>query len=251
VRIAASGLAGVATTAVVDRSPDGTRWTTVRGGAPAAVFGGALALDDYEWPSGVELTYRVRSYTSGGYLDVVTGTITASLVDEVWLKFPARPFLNRRVTVTDYGPITRAARAGVFDIVGRNLPVAVTDVRGSRRCELELMSITSAEADDLDLALASGDVIFLHTPAGCPVPGMYAVAGELTQARRSHRGVRRYTTLPLTETAAPAPEVVGPAATCQTLVNLYATCANVVDAFATCADLLAELVGDTSEVIVA
>lgn len=62
VRIAVGSVALTAVSAVVDRSVDGVRWTTVRGGEVAVVGGGDLLVYDYEFPTGVELTYRVRTY---------------------------------------------------------------------------------------------------------------------------------------------------------------------------------------------
>jgi hypothetical protein len=62
VRIAVGAVALTAVSAVVDRSVDGVRWTTVRGGEVAVVGGGDLLVYDYEFPTGVALTYRVRTY---------------------------------------------------------------------------------------------------------------------------------------------------------------------------------------------
>jgi hypothetical protein len=58
VRIATDGLGG-ALTAVVERSTDQVTWTRVRGGDPATVNGGALAVDDYEFTPNVANYYRV------------------------------------------------------------------------------------------------------------------------------------------------------------------------------------------------
>lgn len=41
-----------AATVTVERSTDGIRWTTVRGGADLPVVGGVASLDDYEFDSG-------------------------------------------------------------------------------------------------------------------------------------------------------------------------------------------------------
>jgi hypothetical protein len=189
------------------------------------------------------------------YVDELVFTLAAQtaaitpVLDTIWLKSIARPFLNRTVTLTDYSDISRGSRNGVFEIVGRTLPVAVSDVRGSRSVTLTVMVPTVAAADDLDLVLASGDPVFVHVPPGCPVPGMYAVVGDTTQYRRSARATRRYFTLPLTEVAAPGPDVVGATITYQGILNAYATYSDLLAANATYHDV-AERIGDPSEVIV-
>jgi len=249
IRVAVSGLDGSAATVLIDRSVDQVRWTTVRGGNGATVTSQAAAVDDYEFDSGVLTTYRVRSYNAAaGLLDTVTGTMTATLTVP-WLKFVARPFLNRSVTLGDYSDITRAARNGVFAVVGRTLPVVVSDTRGSRQVTIELQVVDADEADDLDVALASGDPVFWHAPADCPVPTMHAAVGDVSVGRRSTYGPRRYVALPLIECAAPGPDVVGATSTWQTVLNAYPTWGDVLAAHATWGDLL-ELIGDPAEVIV-
>lgn len=227
-------------TANVERSTDQIRWTTVRGGKSVPVVAGAFKVDDYEFTPGVLNYYRVRAETQ---------TITPAL-STAWLKSIARPWLNRAVTVTGFSDVERPARAGVFDVVGRTMPVAVSDVRGSRRYTLEVKTETPTQRRDLDLLTASGDPIFVHVPDTCDFPGMYAVIGDVGMRRggRVHSD-RRYFELPLTEVAAPGPDVVGATITCQGVLNAYATCSAVLAAHATCASLL-ELIGSPTDVIV-
>lgn len=180
---------------------------------------------------------------------IQSSTVTPTLAG-VWLKSIARPFLNRTVTVTDWSEVSRRSRNGVFDVVGRSVPVAVTDLRSGREYELTVMESTPAAADELDTVLASGDPVLVHVPPDCLVPrSMYAVVGDVAVSRASARGLRRYFRLPLTEVAPPGPDVVGATVTCQTVLNAYATCADVLAAHPTCLDLL-ELIGDPTDVIV-
>src|SRR5690606_17361041 len=145
--------------------------------------GGAFTrpLDDYEFHADVENFYRVRVYDDGDeLLDEYTDSITPTLGGRIWLKSIIRPCLNRTITVTDWSEVTRRARNGLFDVVGRSLPVAVTDVRSGRQFTLEVMTETLADADEFDVILSSGDPIFLHMPPDAPVPGSsghYAVIG--------------------------------------------------------------------------
>ena len=121
---------------------------------------------------------------------VFAGTITPA-IGGVWLKSIARPFLNRQVVVVDYSDVERPSRAGVFDVVGRSLPVSVSDVRGSRRWTLEVLANTLDAADDLDLLLASGDTLLVQVPAGSGVPAGYVEVGDTRQRRTSRLGPRR------------------------------------------------------------
>lgn len=170
-------------------------------------------------------------------------------LDRVWLKSVARPFLNRAVTVFDYSEVERSARSGVFDVVGRSLPVSVSDVRGSRRWTLELLTETAGDAQDLDLLLASGDPLLVHVPADCGVPGGYVEVGDARQRRTARRTERRVFELPCVEVAAPGPDVIGSTVTCQSVLNEYPTCQAVLDAHPTCLDLM-ELIGDPTDVVV-
>lgn len=81
VQIQATGLTG-AISAVVERSTDGIQWTTVRGAADLAVIGDTLGVpvDDFEFPAGVAVTYRVRAIGSASpisYVAVGTGSTGA------------------------------------------------------------------------------------------------------------------------------------------------------------------------------
>ncbi|PZG14417.1 hypothetical protein C1I95_21735 [Micromonospora craterilacus] len=176
------------------------------------------------------------------------GVITPTL-GQVWLKSISRPFLNRAVVVKDYSDVERPERAGVFEIVGRSVPVVVHDVRGSRRWTLEILTETPDEAADFDLIMSSGDTMLIHTPASCDVPSGYVTIGTVSAARPARRSRRRVFSLPCVEVAAPGPDVVGATLTCQTLLNTYPTCSDVLAAHPTCADLL-DLIGDPVDVVV-
>lgn len=251
IQVAADGIDTDATYAVVDRGYGGGLWSTLRGGASAAVESGALALavDDYEFRDGVPVTYRVRGYDDTDVLlDTQTATITPTL-DRVWLKFIARPYLNRPVVVTEWSDVERPSRSGTFDIVGRVLPVSITDVHGSRRFTLFLRTSSLALASDLDLALSAGFPIYLHAPTDCGIPTMYAVIGDLVQRRPSRRTKSRVFEIPLTEVAAPGPDVIGSAGSWQILLDNYESWQSVLDEFDTWGDV-ATLIGSASDIIV-
>ncbi|HEY3516616.1 MAG TPA: hypothetical protein VGL98_06170 [Gammaproteobacteria bacterium] len=246
VRLAATALDD-GTEALFERSRNGIRWSTVRGGTAVTIDGSdEAALDDYEFVDGVLNHYRV---TAGA--DVFTTTITPDQ-GAVWFKSITRPFLNRPVAVVSHGDITRPARNGVFPIIGRSYPIAVTDVRLSRQWQMVVKADSVAEADALDLVFASGDPLYVQVPATgslSTIPGGYVVVGDVVRSRFGTVSARRTFQLPMTEVAAPGPEVVGSTVTWETLIAEFGTWANVLAEFGTWEEV-AEYVADPEIVIV-
>jgi hypothetical protein len=231
--------------AVPTAGDDMTVWwwrTTTSDNVPAGVVtlgGGAAAISE-----NATIRFARKAFVSQ------ESTSTTPPLDRVWLKHPQRPFLNRSVTAVDWSPVRRAARTGVYPVIGRSLPVAVTDLRGPRQWTLTLMTESLAAADELDTILSSGGVVHLHVPDGCPFPGGYYTIGD-TELRRgqSVRSERRYIDLPLTEVAAPASSVVGTTYTWQGVINDYSSWADLIADNTTWADLL-EHIGDPTDVVV-
>lgn len=222
---AASGWPSDATW-TVQRSVDLVRWTTVRGGLDVPVDADALPVDDYEFSSGQVQHYRVQVYSDGTLLGTYTDQITVT-VDGIWLKFLPYAFLNLAVHGSSSGDVSRAARVGLFNVLGRSKPVAVTDARGSRTYELVIDTETGIDRDHLDAALASGDVVFLQVPSGYQIPGGWYSVGDTTEARNDIPWDRRWWTLPLTEVAAPGPDVVPVTMTWRAVMNRWATWADL------------------------
>lgn len=251
VRLALTAAGATAVTALFDRSPDSIAWTTVRGGSAVAIATTNANADDYEFSPGVLLTYRVRTYTAAGVLvDTFTATITQDLA-QVWLKVPAAPFLNRPVVVVDRSEIRRKSRSGLFDVVGRTMPVMVGDVASSLAYTLQLLTETATAEDDLDYLFASGEVVYLQLPSTVEhFPGGYfAVVGDVTRQPTTRLSPRRVWDIPLTEVAAPGPAVVGSTYTCASVLADYATVSAMIAANATIAILL-ERVASPVDVIV-
>jgi hypothetical protein len=246
VRISATGMAPYVS-ARIERSTDLIRWVTVRGGQAVTVKSGSVTLDDYEFSSDVPNYYRLITLAPSGQ---TTGPVSITpALDAVWLKSIALPFLNRRIVVTDWSAITRPTRTGVFDVIGRSVPIAVSDVRGSRRFSLTVMTTGLQDESNLDGVLAAGDVMFIHVPADCPVPGGYVAIGDTSDDRHAPTSTERFWELPCTVIAPPGPDIVGAPSTWQTVINTYATWRDVVAAKATWRDLL-ELIGSPSDVVV-
>lgn len=195
----------------------------------------------------------VSLYHTNRLVSTETASITPEL-DTIWFKVISKPFLNRTVyCVPKPGDVVRRARQGIFPIIGRSTPVAVTDIRGSREYELDVITRTTEEYQDFDLMLSTGDVIFIHTPPTGPIETAYVAIDDVVR-RQPLTGSRcgndwRVFTLPVVEVAAPGADIVGSVGTWQTVVNTYATWADVIANHATWADLLT-LVGSAEDVIV-
>lgn len=251
IRLSATLLGATATYAVFERTTNGINYTTVRGGSAVAVASENASVDDYEFPTGVEITYRVTSFNASDVQQAqYTTTITQDL-DGPWLKVPAAPFLNTEVVIVDRPQIGRRDRGGTFDIVGRTLPVHVGDVKASRQWILTLLTETPSAASDLDFLFLSGEILFLQLPSATTlVPGGYYAAGDVEQGQATTRlSPRALWVVPLTEVAAPGPEVVGSAYTWTSVLADYATWSALIADNLTWADLL-ERTGTPSDVIV-
>lgn len=214
------------------------------GASNAVVSGGAAAISR----SGAMVFYHAN-LTLSAEIASITPTITS-----VWLKDLTKPFLNRTLgCIPNQSPITRRARNGVFPIVGRTFPIAVSDIRLAREITIEVITQTTQEWEELDLITLTGDTFFIQTPPGNSIPTMYVVIDN-TSLRRPLRNMKcgndwRVFTFPLIEVAPPSSDLVGSLGTWQTVINTYATWADVMAAHPTWADLLT-LVGSPGEVVV-
>ena len=173
-------------------------------------------------------------------------------IDRIWIKNIQRPFLNREITLVGQSEQQRSSRSALFDIVSRSDGIAVTELRGSPRFSISIKTETVSEADDFDLVLSVGDVVFIQTPPGCPRPlrtGYYLI-GDTNEGRgTSIRSPRRYFTLPLTRCAAPNPTLVGTTVTWQGVINAFATWTELIAAEPTWADVLTRI-DEPSDVVV-
>jgi hypothetical protein len=246
----AGGSLGTSSYAVFDRTTNGgLTYTIVRGGTEAPVASSAAHVDDYEFPEGVAITYRVRSYNSSDVLQATFTTTITQTLDEPWLKSVTRPYLNKPFIPSDASDITHTNRSQVFPILGRSYPIAVTDVASGLNYDLTITTETAGDSEDLLYLAKSGDILFLHAPTGFPAPGGYFTVGDIRETRQTMPWERRWFTLPLTQVVEPGPEVVGTTYTWASAIGEYATWADLIADNATWADLL-QRVASTSEVIV-
>jgi hypothetical protein len=219
-------------------------WALALGGPP-----GSLTTNTVVVSGGSAQISRgaVAVLQQAAYIIQETVTVTPAQTS-VWLKNPLKPYLNRAVSVQGVDDVVRAARTGVFDILSRSLPVAVTDLQGGRVTAIHVRSDSSV-SDDLEGCLATGDVILIHPPAvQRVVPRMYAVLGQTGRNRPADTGTARILTLPVTEVAQPSMTLAASLSNWNTVINTYATWAALAAAKATWNDVLL-LVGSPTDVV--
>lgn len=234
IRLAGTVLGATGTSVMVTRSTNGGLSSdVVRGGFNAPYSGGSFNLDDYEFPVGVSIQYKMVTLDA-----TYTVTITQNL-DAIWIKVPAAPFLNRKITVRTVTEAKRAARQTVFDIINRSDPVATSDIRSSIEFAMELRTFGTSAETDMEYLFSSGEIVFIQLPYGetCMRGGYYAV-GDVTWRAPNSKSTDRIWTVPLKRVAAPGSDVVGSTYTCLAVVADYATCTAVVAGNATCLALL-------------
>lgn len=178
-----------------------------------------------------------------------TASLTPTLADStgvqrLWIKNIQRPYLNTALS-TPLGKlsITRPARAGVFDVVRRGLPVAVTDLRGSKEFTIGALVVTDVERDRLDLILTAGEPILLHVPPNIRLKSLYATIGDETYDDEASSY-----TLPLKEVAAPPSTIVGVTILYSDIEATFATYAAVRTAYATYAAVM-DSIGSPTDII--
>jgi hypothetical protein len=162
--------------------PDGV-WRYVRLGNPVEFDAGEWAGDDFEAPLDVAVKYAMRSATSDITYSEATMLISQGLT---WLKHPYQPALNVRVYPTEAPDVTRANPVGLFAVLGRNAPVAVTTARASDTGTLKFATSSSSEVTALRALLLDGSVLQLACPGGYGVGTFWIAAGDVVMSRYTH-----------------------------------------------------------------
>lgn len=175
-----------------------------------------------------------------------------------WFKFPLRPFLNQAVNLCNWSDEVRPARGEVFQILGRSLPIAVTELRQSRQLTMTVVTVDSASAEALSLALSFGDIVYLQTPGPGVYCGLarrsypqacYAFLGDVTIARALDGRPWYIVTIPATQVSPPDYMVPGASSTWQGLINSWASWSTVIAAFPTWNDVLSWVAAPSAEIV--
>lgn len=177
----------VPTTATIERvASDGTVMA-VRGADPATLAGGQWAGLDYEAPVDVEFYYQATSTSLPG-TTLTTGQLTMPSGNISWLRSPGQPALNMPVTIITPPTWDRPITQGVFDVLGRSRPVAVSQRRSSERGDLVVATLTEDERQALLALVADGSILYLTTPGGWGVGSVYVAVADISEARPSALG---------------------------------------------------------------
>lgn len=199
----------------------------------------------------------VTSWPGADGAEGTEASITPDLEGQIWLKSIKYPFLNRIIECAAYDDIDRPARTSVFDIQGRSMPIAVSDLRSSRRWAITTVTETLEQARDFDLVLMANPLFFLHVPKEDPddcgrvsaVPGGYVIIEDTSQ-RRALPGSQIYQwILPMVEVAKPDPQVVGTTLTWGTVLNRYGSWEALIASNPTWIDLYQQ-VGSPEDLVV-
>lgn len=218
----------------------------VRGGQDVPVQGNAtIQVAHHDWPPGdggpQTIKYGAWMLPTGGWDggDMVTLT-TPTVRDQAWFKWLGFPFLNRRVRITDFTDPARDSRTSLLEVIRGRAPIAVQELMGSRKFGVTVQTDTWAEWRDLDQALALGGVMMLHADEqALGLPSVYFTV-DRTNTRREprHGSPRRWTTVELTEVAAPSPLYAGALSTWKSVQASYSTWQALMDAQPTWRDVL-------------
>lgn len=212
---------GAATTDSLElqRSTDGgTTWAPVRLDTDTA--GVIAATDatvyDYEGGNGETVSYRARAlhdysgvYAASAWTATKTSAWTST---EWWLKNPRVPSLNAAITVRSQAEYKRPARRGIFQPLGANNAIAITDTRGADTGQIVIKCDTDADAAALDALLDSGDILLVQAPADHHFTDRYVTVGDLSRARIVNMASMEATfnTVDWTETDKPSGALTAP-----------------------------------------
>lgn len=223
----------------------GLVWDHLAMTSPVAVSSGAFVVT-----GGVSAISYGASVVlrSADYVVQASNTITPNMT-KCWLKFPAAPYLNRTVTLTDWFEIKRVSRMGFHTIVAKHDVIASTDTSVPRTVTVNLFAFDDDEIAAIDLVLSLGQIMLLHTPSNVALRSFYCGLGTTEFVRPAHLSHRGTYSIPLTEVSMPDLSIVGSTVTWATLITRYSTWADVINANATWTAVLA-LTGDPADALV-
>src|SRR5882672_10221848 len=197
----------------VDNSVVATIYTT-RSAVGLSSFAGFdfTAPLSYAGPIGPTFNYTVTAdvLDSSGNItstDTATSTPNNRLTEtrgRAWIKNPSQAALNKKFEVNHIDPIKRSTRIlSESNVIGRENPVIITDVLGSRRGVLYLNAYTGAPTSssvDILALLSPGVTLFFQTTPDTGFDDMFfTVTGEVLESPYSDTIVSdRIWTVPFT-----------------------------------------------------
>lgn len=215
---------------------DNTGFTQlIRAGYDVPLVSGGTIIYDYEAPLDVAVYYVTgTAYDANGNLVVAAQTpqVTVHSHGFTWLKDPGIPTRNMRLDeVEDIPEMTRAARGGLFHIIDRTHPIAVTSKREGRTGELHFATATAVQRQALITMLARGQILLLQTPGEAGFGSAYIYVGDVVESRFGVMSEQtRKWTLPITMVDRPVGLATSPpGAVWQTVKDRFNTWQDVKD----------------------
>lgn len=221
-------------------------------------------LQDHQDTSFVDDAGRTWTMNGTASIETTQGPVSVTPnLTKVWIKSLTRPFMNIALD-TDCamggadtellatGTVQRSTRAGVFPVINRTFPVAVTDLSLGRSWSLRLRTWSVTAHRALDFLFASGDVLLIQAPCGTcegTTETGYVLAFSPTYQRHRRYRTRVVWDASVVEVAIPSADIAYAEATWATVIATYGSWSAVIAAHSSWASVLA-LLPSPEEVIV-
>ena len=143
---------------------------------------GTWTSSDFEAPADTAFHYTVKD-SSGTTLD--SAVLVLPSLSVAWLKHPTRPDWNIQLNLTEMPDLTRVAVSGIFPILGRDTPIAITMPRQAATSATPLRWLTETAADLVAVLriFADGSVLLLSIPGGNGFGTRWVAPGDLLEPR--------------------------------------------------------------------
>jgi hypothetical protein len=227
--------AGAATYTITRESPSGNT-AAVRGAVNAPTHGASeIIARDYEIPLDTPLVYTVTTYDSAGNtLEVAVDDFTAAWGEcQAWLCDLARPTNSLALTIESLNQLTFDFATGLHRVLDRRAPVLTSLPAWTPSGELDVLTDTLVERDQVRTLLGNAYPFLLRTSPDMGIGNLFLGVTQFIEERFLTLGVapeRRFR-VQVVQVERPDPGLFVPMPP-----NTYQ---NVKDTFATYADLKA------------
>lgn len=159
--------------------PGGNR-KVLRSADPVTPVSGFAVVEDYEAPFDQTVSYRIVRDSNDDTADSVEVTLTSGGVP--WLIHPGKPELRSVPLLVETWPTwTRAAIRGVFQPLGRDLPIAVSQGRGGPSGSMSLFTSSERDRDALLALMSDGATLLLKGTSEEGAGYRWLSCGDLTE----------------------------------------------------------------------
>lgn len=186
------------------------------------------------WTGGVSAISKARLLYMAprAFTDQATGSLTPVLPNKntrpYWLMNPQRPGQNIRIEVVGFSEYGQTGKTGIFEILGRSVPVVVTDTMQSEEFTFDIDALNKQTAKEIAQRLALGETMYLLS--GDPSNDVDTVYFSTLSFTRTIDALKSSWTLTVSArvTGQPAPAVYGSTYVWSDVPTDYATWSAVV-----------------------